>query len=77
MYSVVYYSNMTDDNFTRAQVVNGSKNTAELVDVSIAKDIIVFVKSCTKVGCSPASDTAYMRAKEYKDKSKSCNLCKL
>ena len=68
---------MSNDNFTRAQVVNGSKTTAELADVGTAEDMLVFVKSCTKVGCSPASDTAYMTAKKYKDKSKSRSLCKI
>ena len=72
MFSIIYYNNKTIDNelTTDFQVFNGSNTTAELIDLETAESYVVFMKSCTRGGCSPRSNMVHISAEIHEDRSK-------
>lgn len=52
----VYYRSVVSRNFTKV-VINGSQTEAVIMDAETAMNYYVFMKSCTKIGCSPISNT--------------------
>ncbi len=73
MYHEVYYRNATAGNFTgfAKLVVNGSLTEAVITDVETEMGYDVFMKSCTKIGCSSVSNTVRIPGISNVDSGKS------
>ena len=60
----VYYRNKTAD-FFKLTFTNGSSREAVLTNIDTDLEYVVFMKSCTKIGCSPKSNVIIIPAVAY------------